>query len=232
MSQVKDMKREADRVIQAKLDKGITLDITDTVRSERKLTVKQQRFVNSILKGNTQTQAYRECYDTSKMKEGTIRTEAANTTAKPHVAKAIQDAMIQERERATLSAGGIREFVMQRLVREAEHAGQDGARVRALELLGKMPSVGLFERADSDDMVRDPDIMLDKIKDRMGDFFEQMKIVDGTTAKPLSNSDQSSQPPLEVDSSLREAGVNPAEAQTVREATRAVLWAYRERLPV
>lgn len=47
------------------------------------LTAKQEKFINCLVEGKSQREAYKECYDTSRMKDKTID-EVANKLFKDH----------------------------------------------------------------------------------------------------------------------------------------------------
>ncbi|MFM7655653.1 MAG: hypothetical protein ACKO56_09745 [Paracoccaceae bacterium] len=106
------------------------------------MTAKQERFALSIAEGTTQADAYRQAYDASGMKDGTVWSEAARLMRRPHVtarvaelraeAEAVRQGLLLSREEAILA----------RLEHEALTAKTDSARIRALELLGK--AAGLF----------------------------------------------------------------------------------------
>ena len=106
------------------------------------LTMKQEQFAAAIIEGKTQADAYREAYDASGMKDGTVWSEAARLMRRPHVtarveelraeAEAVRQGLLLSREEAILA----------RLEHEALTAKTDSARIRALELLGK--AAGLF----------------------------------------------------------------------------------------
>ena len=119
-------------------DKGNHLRV---VGKEDRLTAKQEAFAKQVAKGAVLSDAYRECYSAEGMRDSTIWSEACKLAQNPKVStrvKAIQAEM--EEDRRTI-ARRREEFVLKRLAEEAEQAETDGARVRALELLGKTVSM-------------------------------------------------------------------------------------------
>ena len=111
------------------------------VGREDRLTAKQEAFAKQVAGGAVLSDAYRECYSAEGMRDSTIWSEACKLAQNPKVStrvKAIQAEM--EEDRRTL-ARRREEFVLKRLAEEAEQAETDGARVRALELLGKTVSM-------------------------------------------------------------------------------------------
>ena len=107
------------------------------------LTDKQEAFVMGIFSGENYSSAYRAAYDTQNMSDGCIHTEACLLAQNPKVTKRLEQLYRdkeQERRMQSLSRG---DFVLEQLKAEATNPdNSDGARVRALELLGK--SVALF----------------------------------------------------------------------------------------
>ena len=119
-------------------DKGNHLRV---VGKEDRLTAKQEAFAKQVAKGAVLSDAYRDCYSAEGMRDSTIWSEACKLAQNPKVStrvKAIQAEM--EEDRRTI-ARRREEFVLKRLAEEAEQAETDGARVRALELLGKTVSM-------------------------------------------------------------------------------------------
>lgn len=111
------------------------------VGKEDRLTAKQEAFAMQVAKGAVLSDAYRDCYSAQGMRDSTIWSEACKLAQNPKVStrvKAIQAEM--EQDRRTIERRR-EEFVLKRLAEEAEQAETDGARVRALELLGKTVSM-------------------------------------------------------------------------------------------
>ena len=107
------------------------------------LTLKQEKFCQAYIQTGNASEAYRQAYDTSKMKSETVNRNAftlvnANTKIKARVeelrAPALQSAML------TLETHLAE---MDRLARVAEENGNLAAAIRAQELRGK--AAGLYE---------------------------------------------------------------------------------------
>ena len=107
-------------------------------RNKYALTAKQETFCQAMLRGvATQSDGYREAYNTENMSDATIHKEACALMANPKVAGRL-DAGFAEKEAKELHAeASRRDYVVRGLQHEAEHATSDAARVRAFELLGK-----------------------------------------------------------------------------------------------
>ena len=123
-------------------DKGKGKPYLKVVRDTDRLTAKQESFAQKVAAGAILSDAYRESYAAENMADKTVWSEACRLAQNPKVAtrvRAIQaDLEADHRTRAARRE----EFVLKQLQDEATGAETDGARVRALELLGK--TVGLF----------------------------------------------------------------------------------------
>lgn len=119
-------------------------------RNANGLTSKQEAFAVGVgARGETLAQAYRSAYDADNMTAATIHAEASRLMANPLVAARI-NALVREREaKSSLDSARIRQHVIERLhIESSDPNNPPAARVRALELLGKLDTVGAFrERA-------------------------------------------------------------------------------------
>ena len=114
------------------------------VGREDKLTAKQEAFAMQVAKGAMLSEAYSDCYSADSMRDSTIWSEACKLAQNPKVTtriKAIQADMEQDRRTIERRRS---EWILRRLTEEAETAETDGARIRALELLGKSLTVSMF----------------------------------------------------------------------------------------
>jgi hypothetical protein len=109
------------------------------------LTPKQEMFAQCLAKGMTQADAYRSAYDTSRMKSKTVWQNGSYLAAKEKV-RLRADMIIADNKRSALhDAAKVREFVLRGLHREATQGDSSAARIRAMELLGKLDVVGMFQ---------------------------------------------------------------------------------------
>jgi len=117
------------------------------------LTMKQEQFAAAIVEGKTHADAYRQAYDASGMKDGTVWSEAARLMRRPHVTARVEELRAEaELVRQSLLMSR-EEAILGRLEHEALTAKTDSARIRALELLGRQ--VGLFvERVEVEQVER------------------------------------------------------------------------------
>jgi phage terminase small subunit len=108
------------------------------------LTGKQSGFVQAILKGANQSDAYREAYNAENMSASTIWNEASKLFANPKVSARIKAGQARQEEVAVHSGAALRLHVEKELFDLTTKAETDQARLRALELLGKLDKVGAF----------------------------------------------------------------------------------------
>ena len=69
-----------------------------------KLTPKQERFIQNVVSGMTQRQAYKEAYNAENMKDETIDTEASLLFNDQKVAKRYKELMEKLQDEAIMSA--------------------------------------------------------------------------------------------------------------------------------
>ena len=115
------------------------------------LTDKQEAFAMAIFEGNNFSESYRIAYDASGMSAASIHREACLLVQNPKVSSRLE-ALNSSREREMCMLRLSRsDFVLKQLTDEATNQdNSDGARVRALELLGK--SVALFtDKVETED---------------------------------------------------------------------------------
>lgn len=110
--------------------------------SATKLTPKEEKFVNLLVQGLTQRQAYKGAYDTSRIKDGTIDVYASRIFKKPKVFARYQELLVEFREREKEKSGWTREqsietlrFVIDTNRKDLERIQQ--ASIEELELLQK-----------------------------------------------------------------------------------------------
>ncbi len=123
----------------AKLERGELED-----KATNRLTGKQEAFAQHVAKGNTLKASVRRAYDAENMTDKSCYEMGCRMMRNAKIAARV-DGLIEANTRAALHKGGsLKAFVIERLQEEAMNAKQDGARVRALELLGKLTEVGAF----------------------------------------------------------------------------------------
>ncbi len=123
---------------QERLDKG------QLSKRGHRLTGKQEIFCQRIVDGYTQADAIRAAYDVSKSSNQAIYVMGCKAMANPKIVERVAEIRAARDRVTSLDGVALKAFVIERLKIEAEEAKQDGARVRALELLGKLTEVGAF----------------------------------------------------------------------------------------
>ena len=115
------------------------------------LTDKQEAFALAVFEGNNFSDAYRLAYDASNMSAACIHTEACLLVQNPKVSQRLEVLNADRVKQQRMLALSRSDFVLKQLTDEATNPdNSDGARVRALELLGK--SVALFtDKVETED---------------------------------------------------------------------------------
>ena len=109
-----------------------------------KLTGKQFAFVQAILRGSNQSDAYREAYNAQNMSDQAIWTEAGRLFRHPEVSRRVAAGRAAQERQAVHTGASLRLHVEKELFALSTKAESDQSRLRALELLGKLDKVGAF----------------------------------------------------------------------------------------
>lgn len=110
------------------------------------LTNQQLNFVQGILAGKTQSDAYRDAYDTSNMLPATVHAEASRLRANRKLAAWISLGRRQAMARGTITLES-HLAELESLKEEARSTGNYGAAVKAEELRGKAAGVYLGDES-------------------------------------------------------------------------------------
>lgn len=138
------------------------------VNPETGLTEKMERFARAVAEGENFSDAYRKAYVTDSMGEKAIWQEGSKLAADPRVTERITALVARMEADALHDATKTRTFVLQRLRHEAEHGDSSAARIRAVELLGKLDTVGMFrERVEQEVRDRDPAEVEQALRDKL-----------------------------------------------------------------
>jgi len=109
----------------------------------RKPTAKQRAFTEAVVGGETYSEAYRGVYATNTDNKKTVWREAHRVAKNPHVAPMIEAGVKSQQRELLRSLGKRREWIVGKLLQEAECGDNPSSRVRSLELLAK--ASGLFD---------------------------------------------------------------------------------------
>lgn len=147
------IEKQVGQEIAQALAEGSPIDLgIDPPEPPENLTIKQCRFADVYsLRLTSAADAYRMAYDTRGMKAKVVRNEASELLHHPGVAMRIHANVRALRAELLTSAVRLRAWTLDRLIHEATTADQAGARIRGLELIGRVPEVGLFEDTGIDD---------------------------------------------------------------------------------
>ena len=108
----------------------------------KRLTANQQVFVQNILNGMTQLDAYKDAYDTRTENDSTISVNANRLIRTPKVAALLGSLTDTFKEKIIQDAVGTRRYVMEQLYVHASAAKSEGTKLKALEMMGR--AVGMF----------------------------------------------------------------------------------------
>ena len=141
--------------------------MSQTYQSIKSLTPKQEKFCLLVSSGSSNSEAYRDAYRAEKMLPNTVHREAHRLTQNPMVATRISALKVGVESDTRDTVVEARRWVLGRLQEEATYAGTAGARIRALELLGK--AVGLFDESSRQDVTepRASGEILEDIQERL-----------------------------------------------------------------
>jgi predicted transcriptional regulator len=140
-------------------------------------TVKQEMFCHEVAKGKTLTDAYKAAYDAGNMAPNVIHNEASKLMNKPVIQERVRT-ILRELEEKYLDADAkaIRKYVFGRLMEESrDKKSSAAARIKALELLGKMDIVGMFtERKDVDPPAKNVEDLERQLQEKLRKFVASM----------------------------------------------------------
>ena len=120
------------------------LRVVDGGKDQGKLTSKQFAYVQAILKGANQSDAYREAYNAENMSDQAIWTEAGRLFRHPEVSRRITAGRAAQERQAVHTGASLRQHIEKRLFFMTENADTDANRLKALDLLGRTEKVGMF----------------------------------------------------------------------------------------
>jgi phage terminase small subunit len=150
------------------------LKLIDGGKPPDKLTGKQLAYVQAILKGANQSDAYREAYNAENMSDQAIWTEAGRLFRHPEVSRRITAGRAAQERQAVHTGASLRFHVEKELFDLTTKADSDQAKLRALELLGKLDKVGAFtERVSVENDNRSADEITAELEETLKRAFGQ-----------------------------------------------------------
>ena len=114
-----------------------------TARQACALSAQQILFIQGVLKGKTQRQAYSEAYPNDSSTDRNVAVTANRLLHSPKIQTFIQGVTDSADEKILEDKAQTRRFVFRQLFALSKQAKQERHQIKALELLGK--SCGVFE---------------------------------------------------------------------------------------
>lgn len=112
-------------------------------KPSKRLTANQQVFVQNILNGMTQLDAYKDAYDTRTENDSTISVNANRLLKNPKISALLGSLTDTFKEKIVRDAVDTRRYVMEQLYTyAAAETKPDNTRLKALEMMGR--AVGMF----------------------------------------------------------------------------------------
>lgn len=99
------------------------------------LTAKQEKFVQNIIEGMSQADAYRSAYDTKRMSDNAIYREASLLMSNPKVAQRLADISAQADKPKIMSAQKRLEWLSDRI---EDDEVDINAKLKAIDIMNKM----------------------------------------------------------------------------------------------
>jgi hypothetical protein len=150
------------------------LKIIDGGMTPDKLTGKQQGFCDGILRGLSQSAAYRLAYDAENMADTSVWTEASKLFAHPAVSQRLKALQARQSDAALLSGLATRQHIQRTLHGLTTGGENDAAKLRACELLGKLSDVAAFtERVVVNDDSRTAEEITVELEETLRKAFSQ-----------------------------------------------------------
>lgn len=133
--------------------------VENSAKQRKKLTPKQEKFVEGIVSGKNPSEAYREAYDTETTNPVTIKTSAQKILRKPYIATTIQEKKAKIEEELIYTAKD--SFLNLNFAQEkAIESGNIQAYLKAEELKGKL--LGLYTEKRDIEVKGQQTIFVDK----------------------------------------------------------------------
>ena len=133
--------------------------VENSAKQRKKLTPKQEKFVEGIVSGKNPSEAYKEAYDTETTNPVTIKTSAQKILRKPYIATTIQEKKAKIEEELIYTAKD--SFLNLNFAQEkAIEQGNIQAYLKAEELKGKL--LGLYTEKRDIEVKGQQTIFVDK----------------------------------------------------------------------
>ena len=137
-----------------------------------RLTVQQQRFVQSIIAGKGKSESYREAYN-SQGNDMTVAVSASKLLKNPKVRSAIASASETMQNNVIADSVRTRQYIMEQLLAKCRDGKTEATQLKALELLGR--AISLFSDRVENTVTH---IDTDKLKDELR---AHLTLIDGSS---------------------------------------------------
>lgn len=151
----------------------------ETPRAFDGLTAQQWAYCRNRADGLTQLESYRQAYKTTAQ-NNSINQMANELERNPVIALKINAMVEADRPKTTLVPRVDRNFVLEGITAIAtKESAKDNVRLRALELLGKVPEIGLFNQPDAPAKPRTIEELDRELKAALQAMADGAKVVEG-----------------------------------------------------
>jgi uncharacterized protein (DUF2235 family) len=113
-----------------------------STQASKPLTLQQLCFANSLIRGESQIQAYREAYPADTSSPANQHCSAYRLSRHPQIQVLLKDTHNAVAETLTDDIQATKRFILRKLFALSKQGNQDSSKIKALELLGK--ACGLF----------------------------------------------------------------------------------------
>ena len=113
-----------------------------STQASKPLTLQQLCFANSLIRGESQIQAYREAYPKDTSNTSNQHCNAYRLSRHPQIQVLLKDTHDAVAETLTDDIQATKRFILRQLFALSKQGNQDVTKLKALELLGK--ACGLF----------------------------------------------------------------------------------------
>lgn len=132
------------------------------VRGSPRLTAKQEKFVLALVEGKSQREAYKEAYDTSRMKDETIDNKAYQLFKKGEIRARYDELMLEIKERSLWNFERAQEELIE-MLEDSKESRNFAGRYNAIKELNTL--LNLYEKNKEESKTDKVISVLDKLED-------------------------------------------------------------------
>lgn len=157
--------------------------------SGKRITANQEAWCRLVASGWPAVDAYKHCFACTLSKPQTVQKRAWDLAqVNPGTTSRLRELMDARVQGQVHQSDYMRAHVVERLFHESVNAKNDGARIRALELLGNIGTVGLFEppRSTNGPDLATLDDLREKLRSRLNALLG-VGLIDVSETAPIDN---------------------------------------------